>query len=144
MPMYMQGTWWQLAGTLYTGLRILTISHHSFRSWLGIQWQQSIISVIGPSLQHETYIRFSFVLTAFSFCNGLMWSWKTYKNTWSILWHKGRSSQMVFIISERPCSICTNRIYFLSRTKPVVWCSSRPSPGVSTQPLLVKLSRGMG
>ena len=56
---------------------------------------------------------------------------KTYKNTWWILWHKGRSSQMVFIISERPCSICTNRIYFLSRTKPVVWCSSRLSPGAS-------------
>ena len=42
-----------------------------------------------------------------------------------------RSSQMVFIISERPCSICTNRIYFLSRTKSVVWCSSRLSPGAS-------------
>ena len=47
---------------------------------------------------------------------------KTYKNTWYILWHKERSSQMVFIISEKPCSICTNRIYFLPRTKSVFLC----------------------
>ena len=45
------------------------------------------------------------------------------------MWHKGRSSQFVFIISERPCPISTNRIYFLSRTKSVVWCSSRLCPG---------------
>ena len=46
--------------------------------------------------------------------------------------HKERSTQMVFIISERPCSICTNRIYFLAGTKSVVWCSSRLNPGAST------------
>ena len=66
------------------------------------------------------------------------------KNIWHILWDKGRSSQMVFIISERPCPICTNRICFLSRTKSVVWCSLRLCPGgqcfsQSTQPLLVEL-----
>ena len=57
---------------------------------------------------------------------------ETLINIWYILWHKGRSSQMVFIISERPCSICANRIYFLSGTKSVVWCSSRLSPGASS------------
>ena len=30
-----------------------------------------------------------------------------------------------------PCSICTNRIYFFSRTKSVVWCSPGLSPGAS-------------
>ena len=39
---------------------------------------------------------------------------KNYKNTWYMLWHKGRSPQIVFIISERPCPTCTNWIYFLS------------------------------
>ena len=57
---------------------------------------------------------------------------KTFKNTGCISRRKGRSSQMVFIISERPCSICTNRIYFLSRAKSVVWSCSRLSPGAST------------
>ena len=42
------------------------------------------------------------------------------------------SNVFFFIISERPCSICTNRIYFLSGTKSVVWCSSRLSPGASS------------
>ena len=28
------------------------------------------------------------------------WSWKTYKNTRYILWHRGISSQMVFIMSQ--------------------------------------------
>ena len=37
-----------------------------------------------------------------------------------------------FVISERPYSICTNMIYFLSRAKSVRWCSSRLSPGTST------------
>ena len=37
------------------------------------------------------------------------------KNIWYILWHKGRSFQIFFIIPERPCSICTNRISFRSR-----------------------------
>ena len=36
-----------------------------------------------------------------------------------------------FIIFKRPCPICTNRIYFLSITKSVVWCSSRLCPGAS-------------
>ena len=44
---------------------------------------------------------------------------------------KGDPLKCFFIISERPCSICTNRIYFPSRTKSVVWCSSRLSPGAS-------------
>ena len=45
---------------------------------------------------------------------------------------KGAPLKCFFIISERPCSICTNRIYFLSRRKFVVWCSPRISPGAST------------
>ena len=62
---------------------------------------------------------------------------------------KGDSLKCFFIISERPCSICTNRIYFLSRTKSVVWCSSRLSPETSAfhnlhNPPLIELSRGMG
>ena len=57
---------------------------------------------------------------------------KTCGNILYILWHKGRSSQMVVIISESPYSICMNRIYFISRTKSVVWCSPNLSPGAST------------
>ena len=44
---------------------------------------------------------------------------------------KGYPLKWFLIISERPCPICTNRIYFLSRTKSVVWCSSRLCPGAS-------------
>ena len=45
---------------------------------------------------------------------------------------KGDPLKWFLIISERPCSICTNRIYFLLREKSVVWYSSRLSPGAST------------
>ena len=36
---------------------------------------------------------------------------------------KGDPLKCFYIISERPCPICINRIYILPRTKYVVWCS---------------------
>ena len=37
------------------------------------------------------------------------------------MWHIGISSQRFFIMSQRPCPICINRIYFLSREQNMLY-----------------------
>ena len=77
------------------------------------------------------------------------WSWKTYKNTWYILCHKWRSSQMLFyhiwkavfsLYKYDPLSL-ESKIYSFVFLKTQSW---GPYFSQSTQPLLVELSRGMG